>query len=79
MDIKHMLLNVICDMWDSQANTNKTNQFAIVGSQLQYMNFYPENVGSMLRVGHRKLSENASVFYEDNKSWINGLAIAFAV
>ena len=79
MDIKHLMLNVIIDMWDSQANTNKTTQLAIVGSQLQYMNLHPENVGYMVRVGHRKLSENATVFYEDNKNWINGLAIAFAV
>ena len=43
------------------------------------MDFYPENMGNYLQVSHRKLSENANLFYEDNKSWINGLAIALAV
>lgn len=48
-------------------------------TQFQYMDFYPENMGTMIRIGHRKLSDNATVFYDQNKSWINGLAIAFAV
>jgi len=52
---------------------------SLIGSQFQYMDFYPENMGSMIRIGHRKLSENASVFYDNNKSWINGLAIALGV
>lgn len=52
---------------------------SLVGTQFQYMDFYPENMGSMIRIGHRKLSDNATVFYDANKSWINGLAIAFGV
>lgn len=51
----------------------------MVDTQFQYMDFYPENMGTMIRIGHRKLSDNATVFYDQNKSWINGLAIAFAV
>lgn len=66
-------------MWDNHINPYQNNSMAFVSMQFKYMNFYPENMGSLLHINHRKLSDNASMFYEENKSWINGLAIAFGV
>ena len=32
-----------------------------------------------MRISHRKLSENGKEFYDNNKGWINGIAITLAV
>ena len=36
-------------------------------------------ISIMLKSMHRNLQEGATNYYEDNRGWINGLAIAFGV
>ena len=74
-------MSVLSKMWDSSASPDATGSatlpmgaqnsgnssytLSLVGSQFQYMDFYPENLGSYFHfeAAHRKLNETASDFY----------------
>ena len=66
---------------DAQNQANSSQTLSFIGQQFKYMDFYPENLGSYFHMDgvHRKLNSTATDFYTQNKSWIDGLAIAFGV